>query len=146
MLKCKVCLLVNVVLFTFFKQKAYMNHIPSQSETEIELCSIINNISDVTCLNFSATISLHFEVLLLTEICCIWWLWSLSLTYLRFSVVSICHVGKRNQVTPGRYREAERSTAAELHFFTAGWVTRGEFPSEVPPQHPESSECDVLFL
>lgn len=139
MLKCKdVSLWMWCFLCILWIESLWeSNHIPSQSETERELCSIINNIT--------GTISLHFEVLLITEICGIWWLWSLSLAFLRFPVISICHVGKRNQVTPRRNREAERSTAAKLHFFTAEWVTRGEFPSEVPPQHPESSEWDVLF-
>lgn len=45
-------MLVNVVFFVLNlnrkSKRKYGNHIPSQSETEIKLCSIINNISDVT--------------------------------------------------------------------------------------------------
>lgn len=83
---------------------------------------------------------------LVTKVCSILCLRCLSLAYFKFFVVLIWHPGRRNQVAPRWNREAERSTGAELHIFTAGWVAGGEFSSEVSPRHSEKSECDILFL
>lgn len=112
------------------------------------LCVINNAI--VMC-NYSMTLFMPLLVsilkyVLVTKVHGIWCLRYLFFAYFRFSLVLIWHTGKRNQVTPRWNREAERSTGDELHIFTAGWVAGGEFPSEVSPQHPEKSECDVLFL